>query len=199
MSDQIIADSELSPVDDTWCPVWRPRRRKLVPLACITLILSLLLFLREFLNSPQDIEQLKFVQPPSFVPNASTTSITPSHNEEPVVFILIIWSEPSAAEGALLIKASHTASCAKFSLICRDISPYSCITLVRPRYTSYAMTRPTDIWRRGYLWLIVHPIMSAYSSTSPPGRACWIELNGKVPSKLTIQQACVRLLIHYIF
>lgn len=126
MSDQVIADSELTLNDNSSrCPIWRLRRRQLAPLACITLILSLVLFLREFLSSPQDIEQLKSAQPPSFVPNADlsastalstpspiNTEITPSHDEDPVVFVLIIWSEPSATEGALLIKASRTTSCA---------------------------------------------------------------------------------------
>jgi hypothetical protein len=105
--------------DDKSFPIWRlVRRRKLVPLACIAFILSLLLFFRELLGSSKDVEQLKFSQPPSFVAHTDisppTTLTAPtvtnintvSDDEEPVVFILIIWSEPSAAEGALLIKVS---------------------------------------------------------------------------------------------
>ena len=111
----------VGPLDDKSFPIWRLRRRKLVPLACIALILSLLLFYRELLSSSKDAGQLKSVQSPSFnAPNtniSTSTTLTESlpaadtdsvhHAEEPIVFLFIIWSEPSAAEGALLIKVSY--------------------------------------------------------------------------------------------
>jgi len=107
-------------------------RRQLVPdlalaeakthsLACIVLFLFLLLFSAE-LWAPTDVKRLQATSP-SFVINTdvptpttlSTSSITSADNiynqEESVVFSLIIWSEQSAVEGALLIKVSLWPSC----------------------------------------------------------------------------------------
>jgi tellurite resistance protein TehA-like permease len=102
--------------DDNSFPIWRLRRRKLIPLACIALFLFLLLFFAE-LWEPTDVKRLEATSP-SFVINPTpttlgTSTITSADNiynqEEPVVFSLIIWSEQSAVEGALLIKVSPLA------------------------------------------------------------------------------------------
>lgn len=197
--------SILPSVDDKSFSSWRLRRRKLVPLACIAFILSLLLFFRELLSSPKDVEQLKFVQPPSFVTNTdiptSTTITAPTatntdivhHDEEPVVFVFIIWSEPSAVEGALLIKVSPLVILRNRLISLTNISPYSCTTLIHLKYTSYATTPLTNICRHGYLWSIARPAMFACCSINLPGRVCWIESNEKVLLKQTIRQDCVRL------
>jgi hypothetical protein len=106
--------------DDKSFPIWRLRRRKVIPLACLTLILFLLLFFAE-LWAPTDVKRLQTTSPPSLVIDTDvppSTTLSPStiasadnvhDQEEPVIFTLIIWSEQSAVEGALLIKVSPLA------------------------------------------------------------------------------------------
>jgi len=115
--------------DDNSFPIWRLRRRKLIPLACIALFLFLLLFFAE-LWEPTDVKRLEATSP-SFVINPTpttlgTSTITSADNiynqEEPVVFSLIIWSEQSAVEGALLIKSIliYNSSPTEIHIICDD-------------------------------------------------------------------------------
>jgi len=185
-----VADAERTSCPEDKFQVWRPRRRKLVPLAFIALILSLLLFFKEF-SSPKDLNQWRSAQPPSFVAEtdifASTTHTAPTatntdivhKDEEPVVFTLVIWSEPSAAEGALLIKVSPLAVLRNCLIHPSYLSPYSSTTPVPPKYTSFVMILLTDIWRPGCLWSLARLATFAYCSISLHGKVCWTELNGR--------------------
>ncbi|RDB21518.1 hypothetical protein Hypma_011350 [Hypsizygus marmoreus] len=123
---------------------WRLRRRRLLPLAFVVVFLSLVLFLAEFAGSTKSVGQLQSAEPPAFknlekVPSITTTTVTttitaPAVTEtaivhqnvtvvpEPVVFTLIMWSESSAAEGALLIKSIllYNTSPSDIHIICDD-------------------------------------------------------------------------------
>lgn len=110
---------------DFYLQFWRsPRLRKLLILGCVVLFLSLAFFLKELGGPERTVDELASGPPPSHIvaaPVTITTTFTApavtetvyvyqdvatAPNVDPVVFVLIMWSEASAAEGALLIKVS---------------------------------------------------------------------------------------------
>ncbi|KAF5386674.1 hypothetical protein D9615_001742 [Tricholomella constricta] len=122
---------------DSWSQRWRPRRRKLLALTYIAIVFSLLLFLAEFSSSTKSTVRLESPGSPSsngIYITTTTTISAPGVTEtaivyqnvavkpEPVVFVLIIWSESSAIEGALLIKSVllYNSSPSHVHIICDD-------------------------------------------------------------------------------
>lgn len=102
----------------TWL---KPRRRTAITAALISLILFSLFFLRGVASSDSKdpSQRWDFVDPQPFIGSStiditSTKTATPTQTNtvyqsvtprlDPVVFFLIIWSESSAVEAAILIK-----------------------------------------------------------------------------------------------
>lgn len=114
-------------MQDSYLQFWRsPRRRKILILALVALFLSIILFIQEFVpwkGFTYDWTPTTNAAYPPARPGTPTTSI-PSVTEtvtvyhsvvvapkaDPVVFVLIMWSESAAEEGLLLLKASFYTS-----------------------------------------------------------------------------------------
>ncbi|TFK42828.1 hypothetical protein BDQ12DRAFT_710052 [Crucibulum laeve] len=117
--------------DHPFSMCWSPRRRKLLAISLLAFVVALLLFANELTTS-----DLSKVIPTLSVADRAltmTTTVTaPAATQtvyrdvivtpEPVVFVLIMWSEVSAAEGAILIKSilMYNSSPSEFHIICDD-------------------------------------------------------------------------------
>lgn len=103
---------------------WRPRRRTVLTIALIALVASSLFFLKGLASSnSKNVQRWDYAHPKSIITStkgptatAKTATVTETttvyHHSvapklDPVVFFLIIWSETSAVEGAILIKVSE--------------------------------------------------------------------------------------------
>jgi hypothetical protein len=148
---------------------WRLRKCTLFIFASIVLILSSLFVLNGFANlkraQPWDhSDPQPFVQSDTqFKGTTATTTITaPAITEtitvyqtaipklDPVVFFLIIWSETSAIEGAVLIKV-RVAVCFWFIPEFIFFSQYCFTTPGHPKSILYATILLNSFWKRGYL------------------------------------------------
>lgn len=145
--------------------IWRsPRRRKLFGLGFLALVLASLLFFKESASLTDILQEWESAALPIISPSATVTSSPPSppiatgnatvldsvvEKAEPVVFVLIMWSEASAREGALLIKVCSAGSYILPCDLLKD-SPSSSTAAAPQSSTSSAMILRSDSWRRGW-------------------------------------------------
>ncbi|KAG6910905.1 hypothetical protein DXG01_006588 [Tephrocybe rancida] len=149
--DTLQTHDSSSTIASNWLQLWRPRRRTKCLVALLAIIFSLYLFFAEFTDSESPTPTLKQMlttklevpRPHSFkashkvhtITSITTTTITAPivtetvvvHQDvvktpEPVVFVLITWSESSAIEGAVLIKSIliHNTNPTHLHIICDD-------------------------------------------------------------------------------
>ncbi|KAF9001988.1 hypothetical protein BDQ17DRAFT_1357867 [Cyathus striatus] len=116
-----------------------PRRRKMLALGFIAFLVAVFLFVKDSAITASLQAHWDEVPPlhtslqslgPSVVtttvlaPAGTDTIIAHAPMPQAVVFVLIMWSEPSAAEGALLVKSilMYNSSPSEFHIVCDDVA-----------------------------------------------------------------------------